>query len=178
MATCTVVFALPAELYGTGISPTKLVHLKGCYPFHTFFQGKWFSCVAFMYLAVVTKHRMLASHPIWPFWTHPFSFFEECDSILVKPRITTSSGEVQQSIVDLTKGMSPVSGCDQKKEQIQKIQMSSTPSRHFSSYVPSLLHNHCSFVCRVCFRGAILFKSNHPHTQILLHHENCCLLSV
>lgn len=142
-----------------------------------------------MYLAIVTKYRMLASHPIWPFWKRPFAFFKECESIVVKRRITTSSGDVQQSIVDLTKGMSPVPlqhltvsppqhGCDQKKEQIQKIQMSSTFSRRFSSYVPSLLHNHRSFVCRVCFRAAILFKNKHPHTQILLHHENCCLLSM
>lgn len=79
-----------------------------------------------MYLAIVTKYRMLASHPIWPFWKRPFAFFKECESIVVKPRITTSSGDVQQSIVVLTKGMSPVPlqhltvsppqhGCDQKK---------------------------------------------------------------
>lgn len=48
-----------------------------------------------------------------------------------------SSGDVQQSTVDLTKGRSlvplqhltvspPKHGCDQKKEQIQKKQMSST----------------------------------------------------
>lgn len=135
-----------------------------------------------MYLAIVIKYRMLASHPIWPFWKHPFAFFKECDSIVVKPRITTS-GDVQQSIVDLTKGMSPVPlqhltvsppqhGCDQKKEQIQKIQMSSTFSRRFSSYVPSLLHNHRSFVCRVCFRGLFCLRISTPT------HKFCYIMKI
>lgn len=82
-------------------------HLKGCCIFHTFSQGKLFSCVACRYLTADVKYRMLVSHPIWPFWKHPFSFFKEHNrSLIVKPSITNSSGGVPQATRGLTKRMS------------------------------------------------------------------------
>lgn len=52
---------------------------------------------------------MSVSYPIWPFWKHPFSFFKEHNrSLIAKPRIINSSGDVPQATMDLTKGTSLV----------------------------------------------------------------------
>lgn len=137
-------------------------HLKGCCIFHTFLQGKLFSCASYMYLTADTKYRMLLWHPIWPFWKHLFSFFKEHNrSLIVKPRIRNSSGDVPQATLGLAKGMSL--GCStaafhflsSKRKSKSRIHKCLLPSsrRSFFSCIPSLLHNHCSFAFRVCFGG-------------------------
>lgn len=54
-------------------------------------------------------HNVLMSHPIWPFWKHPFLFFKEQNrSLIVKPRIINSPGDMPQATMDPTQGMSLV----------------------------------------------------------------------
>lgn len=139
-------------------------HLKGCCVFHTFLKGKLFSSVAYTYLTAVIKYMMLMSHPIWPFWKCPISFFKEHNrSLRVKPKVTASAGDVQQATTDLTKGMSSVPlqhlTVSPPKERANPEQTNAfyhLQEDLFFTSVPSLLHNHCSFAFRVCFGGHFL----------------------
>lgn len=91
-----------------------------------------FLCCIYVFNCRHEIHDLLVSHPIWPFWKDPVSFFKEHNkSFIVKPRIISSSGDVPQAIMGCTKGMSsvplqhfPVS--PPKKKQIQNKQMPST----------------------------------------------------
>lgn len=129
---------------------------------------------------------MSASRPIWPFWKHPFSFFKESNSILLlKPRITASSGNVQQSIVDLTKRISTAVACNSlsskmwmwsKDSKSRRKTCSTNFKRCFSSYIP-----HLCCIIAVALQGVLGGFLFHLRTiislQIRLRKDNWCCLS-
>lgn len=76
---------------------------------HLFSRNVIFLCCICVFNCSHDVHDVLVSHPIWPFWKHPFSFFKECNrSLTVKPRVRNSSGVMPQAAMDLAKGMSLV----------------------------------------------------------------------
>lgn len=140
---------------------------------HLFSRKVIFLCCMYVFNCSHDIHDVLVSHPIWPFWKHPFSFFKEQNtSLIVKPRVINSSGEMPQATMDLTQGMSLV--------PLQRLTVSPPKERANAGYTNAfhriqdnlflLLFHLCLTTTAALLSGFvlgdILFKSSHSPCKL------------